>query len=99
MPAPGRVPLARALSKLGRSSRSEATALILAGRVCVNARIVRDPARLVVPERDLLTVDGDRIRRANWRVILLNKTRGTMTTHRDPEGRRYSTCSGMRDAA
>jgi 23S rRNA pseudouridine2605 synthase len=87
MPAPGRVPLARALSKLGRSSRSEATALILAGRVCVNARIVRDPARLVVPERDLLTVDGDRIRRANWRVILLNKTRGTMTTHRDPEGR------------
>lgn len=53
----------------------------------MNARIVRDPARLVVPERDLLTVDGDRIRRANWRVILLNKTRGTMTTHRDPEGR------------
>ena len=61
MPAPGRVPLARALSKLGRSSRSEATALIVAGRVSVNARIVRDPARLVVPERDRLTVDGDRI--------------------------------------
>ena len=87
MPASGRVPLARALSKLGRSSRSEATALIVAGRVSVNARIVRDPARLVVPERDRLTVDGDRIHRANWRVILLNKTRGTITTHRDPEGR------------
>jgi 23S rRNA pseudouridine2605 synthase len=87
MPAPGRVPLARALSKLGRSSRSEATALIVAGRVSVNARIVRDPARLVVPERDRLTVDGDRIHRASWRSILLNKTRGTMTTHRDPEGR------------
>ena len=87
MPAPGRVPLARALSKLGRSSRSEATALILAGRVAVNSRIIRDPARLVVPERDRLTIDGDRIHHANWRLILLNKTRGTMTTHRDPEGR------------
>jgi 23S rRNA pseudouridine2605 synthase len=87
MPAPGRVPLARALSKLGRSSRSEATALILAGRVSVNARIVRDPARLVVPERDRLTIDGDHVHRANWRLVLLNKTRGTVTTHRDPEGR------------
>jgi 23S rRNA pseudouridine2605 synthase len=87
MPASGRVPLARALSKLGRSSRSEATALILAGRVSVNGRIVRDPARLVVPERDRLTVDGDQVHRAKWRLIVLNKTRGTVTTHRDPEGR------------
>jgi 23S rRNA pseudouridine2605 synthase len=87
MPAPGRVPLARALSKLGRSSRSEATALVVAGRVAVNGRIVRDPTRQVVPERDRLTVDGALVRRAKWRLILLNKTRGTVTTHRDPEGR------------
>jgi 23S rRNA pseudouridine2605 synthase len=46
MPTPGRVPLARALSKLGRSSRTEAIALILAGRVSVGGRVVRDPARL-----------------------------------------------------
>jgi 23S rRNA pseudouridine2605 synthase len=87
MPALGRVPLARALSKLGRSSRSEASALILGGRVSVNARIVRDPTRLVVPERDRLAVDGNQVHRAKWRLILLNKTRGTVTTHRDPEGR------------
>jgi 23S rRNA pseudouridine2605 synthase len=83
----GRVPLARALSKLGRSSRSEAIELILAGRVAVNGRAVRDPARPVMPERDRLTVEGQRVERAKWRLILLNKTRGTVTTRRDPEGR------------
>jgi 23S rRNA pseudouridine2605 synthase len=40
-----------------------------------------------VPERDRLTVDGQRVQRARWRLILLNKTRGTVTTRRDPEGR------------
>jgi 23S rRNA pseudouridine2605 synthase len=87
MRGPGRVPLARALSKLGRSSRSEAIALILAGRVSVNGRIVRDPSRPVVPERDRLLVEGHPVQRAKWRLILLNKTRGTVTTRRDPEGR------------
>ena len=87
MPGPGRVPLARALSKLGRSSRSEAIALVLAGRVSVNGRIVRDPGRAVVPERDRLAVDDHDVHRSRWRLILLNKTRGTVTTRRDPEGR------------
>lgn len=83
----GRVPLARALSKLGRSSRAEAVALVRAGRVTVNGRAVRDPLRPVSPERDRIHVDGERARRAEWRMILLNKTRGTVTTRRDPEGR------------
>jgi 23S rRNA pseudouridine2605 synthase len=87
MPASGRVPLARALSKLGRSSRSGAITLVLAGRVSVNGRVVRDPDRPVSPERDQLTVDDHQVRRAKWRLILLNKTRGTVTTRRDPEGR------------
>jgi 23S rRNA pseudouridine2605 synthase len=87
MPRPGRVPLARALSKLGRASRSEGTGLVLAGRVSVNRRIVRDPAHLVSPEQDRLEIDGAVVRRTGWRLILLNKTRGTVTTRRDPEGR------------
>jgi 23S rRNA pseudouridine2605 synthase len=83
----GRVPLARALSKLGRSSRSEAVTLVLAGRVSVNGRVVRDPDRPVSSERDRLAVDDHDVHRAKWRLILLNKTRGTVTTRRDPEGR------------
>jgi 23S rRNA pseudouridine2605 synthase len=84
---PGRVPLARALSKLGISSRSEAIAQILEGRVAVAGRIVRDPGHLVVPESARISVDGKPARRSAWRLLMLNKTRGTVTTRRDPEGR------------
>lgn len=84
---PGRVPLARALSKLGISSRSEAIGLIREGRVAVGSRIIRDPGHLVVPESARITLDGATARRSAWRLLMLNKTRGTVTTRRDPEGR------------
>jgi 23S rRNA pseudouridine2605 synthase len=84
---PGRVPLARALSKLGISSRSAAIAQILDGRVAIAGRIVRDPGHLVVPESARITLDGATARRSAWRLLMLNKTRGTMTTRRDPAGR------------
>ena len=83
----GRVPLARALSKLGISSRTAATAQILAGRVAVDGRVIRDPSHPVVPERARITVDGETARRGRWRLLLLNKPRGTVTTRRDPQGR------------
>jgi 23S rRNA pseudouridine2605 synthase len=83
----GRVPLARALSKLGICSRSDAEERILAGRVAVGGIVVRDPGRPVVPERARITLDGVPARRRAWRLLLLNKTRGTVTTRRDPEGR------------
>jgi 23S rRNA pseudouridine2605 synthase len=82
-----RVPLARALSKLGICSRSEAAARILDGRVAVGGVVIRDPRHPAVPERDRITVDGVPVRRGTWRLLLLNKTRGTVTTRRDPEGR------------
>jgi 23S rRNA pseudouridine2605 synthase len=84
---PGHVPLNRALSKLAVASRAEATRLILAGRVTLNGTIVRDPATLVVPERAALAVDGRPAARSPWRLILLNKPRGVVTTRRDPHGR------------
>lgn len=87
MPPDGRVPLARALSKLGITSRSRAAAQIRAGLVLVNGKVVLDPAHEVVPERVRLTIAGAAVRRAPWRMILLNKTRGTVTTRHDPEGR------------
>ena len=84
----GRVPLARALSKLGILSRAQATEAIRAGRVRVDGAIVRDPLRPVVPERVRLAVDGQPARRAAWRTILFHKPRGVVTTRRDPGGRR-----------
>lgn len=84
---PGTVSLDRALSKLGMASRSEARALITAGRVTVDGRAVRDPARPVVPERVRIAIDGEARERAGARTIVLHKPRGVVTTRRDPEGR------------
>jgi 23S rRNA pseudouridine2605 synthase len=83
-----KVPLNRALSKLGILSRTQATAAIRAGRVRVDGRIVNDPAHLVIPERARIAIDELPRRRAAWRTILLHKPRGTVTTRHDPEGRR-----------
>jgi 23S rRNA pseudouridine2605 synthase len=83
----GAVPLARALSKLGILSRTQATVAIRDGRVRVDGRVVRDPARLVVPERARILVDGEPKVRAEWRTIVFHKPRGVVTTRRDPEGR------------
>ncbi len=84
---PATVPLARALSKLGVASRSEAVALVRGGRVAVDGRVVRSPASPVVPEHAAIEIDGRPIRRASTVTILLNKPRGVVTTSRDPQGR------------
>ena len=86
---PDVVSLPRALSKLGLASRTEARALVLAGRVRVGGRVVTNPSARVSPERARLAIDDVAARpRAATRVIALNKPRGTVTTRRDPEGRR-----------
>ena len=85
-PAP---PLARALSKLGLAPRSQAHALIRAGRVTVDGQVVTDAAQRVRIDRARIAIDG----RAGTaisapRLIAFHKPRGVVTTRRDPEGRR-----------
>jgi len=83
----GGVPLARALSKLGIASRTEARRLIEAGRVTVRGHIVTDPERIVEPERTPLAIDGQPLDRPAPVTIMLHKPRGVVTTRSDPEGR------------
>jgi 23S rRNA pseudouridine2605 synthase len=83
-----RVHLNRALSKLGILTRSQANEAILAGRVSVNGRVVRDPALRVVLETARIAVDAEVRQPAAWRTVMLHKPRGVVTTRRDPEGRR-----------
>jgi 23S rRNA pseudouridine2605 synthase len=85
-PARG-VPLARALSKLGLATRSEARRLITHGRVAVDDIVQVDPGRLVVPERIRITIDGTPHTRPAAMTIALHKPRGIVTTRRDPQGR------------
>ena len=83
----GTVSLARALSKIGLASRTDARAWILAGRVRVNGRIVTAPERAVRPEAAIIEIDGHVRSAAARRVIAFHKPRGVVTTRRDPEGR------------
>lgn len=85
----GGVALERALSKLGLASRADAQRLIAAGRVRVDGRIVTHPLTRVVPERIRVSIDDEVAPgRGARRVLLLHKPRGTVTTKRDPGGRR-----------
>ena len=79
--------LERIFSKTGVGSRTEARNSILAGRVRVNGKIVKDPEHWVDLDRDRVTLEGKPLRRAPDRYVLLYKPKGYLTTYRDPQGR------------
>lgn len=85
--SPGRVPLERALSKLGIVSRTQARVLIEDGRVRVNGTLRIDPGFRVVPETAVIEIDGRKVTRGPWRTILLYKPRSVVTTRSDEKGR------------
>ncbi len=83
----GKVPLERALSKLGIASRSQTRGWILAGRVSVNKVVQRNPQFMVAPEKVSLTLDGQAMGKLSFRAILFYKPRGVVTTRADEKGR------------
>jgi 23S rRNA pseudouridine2605 synthase len=84
---PGTVSLPRALSKLGFCSRAQGERLVEAGKVTVNGTVRRDRSFRVVPERDVIEVEGARVAHAEHVYLMLNKPRGLVTTTDDPQGR------------
>jgi 23S rRNA pseudouridine2605 synthase len=84
----GKVPLERALSKLGAASRSQTRVWILTGRLKVNGRTVTDPQFPVTPETDKFTVNGKPVTQDPWTTIALNKPGAVVTTRSDEKGRR-----------
>ena len=85
-PAP-RHGLARVLSKLGICSRTQAQALVRAGRVHVNGRIEHDPEAPTDAQHDRITLDGSAVTAAEKIYVMLNKPRGHVTTASDDQGR------------
>ncbi|MCU1297059.1 MAG: Pseudouridine synthase, Rsu [Acidobacteriaceae bacterium] len=84
----GRTGLARALSKLGYCSRSEARSLIVAGRVSLRGKTRLDPETPVRLEKDCIQVDGKEVTSARKIYLVMNKPRGIVTTASDEKGRR-----------
>jgi 23S rRNA pseudouridine2605 synthase len=79
--------LARALSKLGFCSRSQAAELIRNGRVSLNGKPCRDPETLVSNNHDQIVVDGNVVEPPKKIYLMLNKPRGIVTTASDEKGR------------
>lgn len=82
-----KVGLARALSKLGYCSRSQAAELIRAGRVRLNGTVRRDPETPVHPGKDRVAVDDRALQQARKIYLMMNKPRGLVTTVSDEKGR------------
>lgn len=79
--------LARVLSKRGLCSRSQAEALVRAGRVSVGGRVCTDPERRTALDAPDLAIDGVAVAPAEPVCLALNKPRGLVTTRSDERGR------------
>jgi 23S rRNA pseudouridine2605 synthase len=81
------VRLQKHLARAGVASRRAAEVAILAGRVKVNGRIVRELGSKIEPERDSVEFDGRPVHIDAPVWIALHKPRGFVCTRDDPRGR------------
>jgi 23S rRNA pseudouridine2605 synthase len=81
------VGIARALSKFGYCSRSQAARLVREGRVRLNGAVTKNPEAPVRLAKDRIHVDGKFLGAAEKIYLLLNKPRGIITTASDEKGR------------
>jgi 23S rRNA pseudouridine2605 synthase len=79
--------LQKVLARAGVASRRASEELILAGRVRVNGRIVKELGTKVDPHKDRVEVDGKRLVAEKPVYYIVNKPREMVTTLDDPEGR------------
>lgn len=82
-----RIGLARALSKLGYCSRSQAGEIIRAGRVGLNGDVQRNPETPVNLAADSVMVDGKVVCQPTFMYFVFNKPRGLVTTASHEKGR------------
>jgi len=82
-----RATLDRILSKAGIASRTTTREWIQQGRVKVNGRVVRDPEHWVVAAKDVVHLDGRRVRDEKKIYVALNKPAGVVTSFGDNRNR------------
>jgi 23S rRNA pseudouridine2605 synthase len=81
--------LQKILSSAGVASRRASEQMIVDGRVMVNGATVLELGTKADPAKDVIKVDGRRIKtEITHRYIVLYKPKGYVTTRSDPEGRR-----------
>ena len=80
--------LQKFISGAGITSRRHAEELILAGKVKVNGKVVREMGVKVDPAKDSVEVNGKKIREQKLIYLVMNKPKRYMTTRNDPERRK-----------
>src|SRR3712207_2010463 len=84
--------LHKVLARAGVAALRPAEDMILAGRVTVNGRVVRELGARADPATDVIAVDGQIIEmpppRAPHRYVMVNKPTGVISTAHDTHGRR-----------
>ncbi len=86
--AMGEKRLQKVLAAGGVDSRRKCEELILSGVVRVNRKVVDKLPAFVDPAKDIITVNGKKIRAARKLYFLLNKPKGVICTNFDPQGRK-----------
>jgi len=76
------------LASAGVASRRKCEELILDGVVRVNRKVVDTLPAFVEPEKDIVTVNGKKVRSQQKVYFLLNKPKGVICTNSDPQQRR-----------
>jgi pseudouridine synthase len=83
------VRLNRYLAAAGLGSRRAVESLITDGRVTIGGTVVTKPGTHVLPGRDRVTVDGERVELVRQPIyLMLHKPPGVLTTVDDPHHRR-----------
>lgn len=83
------VRIAKFIADTGAASRRDAESMIAAGRVALNGAVVETPVCFINPDTDVVTIDGNVVRpRTKSAVYAFYKPINTMTTARDPSGRK-----------
>lgn len=76
-------------------TRSQLKLKIRNGQVSVNGCVVTDAARKVEEEKDLITLEGNPVRREKHRYFMLYKPAGVVTATRDNRHRTVLDCLGQ----
>ncbi len=80
--------LEKFLAECGIASRRNAKKYIQAGRVTVNDEHTWVPGRHIVPDTDMIKLDGNRVEGKSQKIyLMLNKPVGYLTTRRDERSR------------
>ncbi|MEZ6056289.1 MAG: pseudouridine synthase [Planctomycetaceae bacterium] len=82
-----RVRLQKYLASCGLGSRRACEEFISAGRVTIDGVVAETLGVSVNPKEQVITLDGERLRRERRKYYMLHKPPGFLCTNHDPEGR------------